>query len=212
MNKISKEQRLSILLNSGKRVELNLNNTVLVLNEFQKQWTERSMYHRLIKRELKNRNVIDNTLNVVKNWRSKELPIIHAPIIQDPQNKRGFLAKVSNAGFFTKGTWKAEFTEGVYEPDDVVLNGRYTFNVFEGSDFESILNSMNVKTFLICGFTTSLCIKMTVEAAKKKGYDFVIINDCSATFTGWLQKLFDKQFKNNITLSNEVIKGLNDLK
>jgi nicotinamidase-related amidase len=207
MNKVSTTQTLSILLNNGKRIDLN--NTVLVLNEFQKQWTGRGLYHQLIKSELKKRNVIDNTVELVKHWRAKNMPIIHAPIIQDPQNKKGFLANISNAGFFTKGTWKAEFTEGTYEKGDIVLEGRYTFNVFEGSDFEKILHLRNVKTFLICGFTTSLCIKMTVEAAKKKGYDFIIINDCSATFTGWLQKQFDKKFKDNIVYSNEVIKGLN---
>jgi nicotinamidase-related amidase len=211
MNKIiTKPATFSIVLNNGKQIELE--NTVLVLNEFQKQWTKRGLYHWLIKRELKNRNVIDNTLELVKNWRSKKLPIIHAPIIQDPQNKKGFLANISNAGFFTKGTWKAEFTEGTYVKGDTVLEGRYTFNVFEGSDFEDVLNSMNVKTFLICGFTTSLCIKMTVEAAKKKGYDFIIINDCSATFTGWLQKLFDRQFKDNIVNCHEVIKGLKSMR
>jgi nicotinamidase-related amidase len=199
-----------MLLDNGKQIDLN--NTVLVLNEFQKQWTERSLYHQLIKSELKKRNVIYNTVELVKNWRSKNMPIIHAPIIQDPKNKKGFLANISNAGFFTKGTWKAEFMEGTYVEGDIVLEGRYTFNVFEGSDFEEVLYWMNVKTFLICGFTTSLCIKMTVEAAKKKGYDFIIVNDCSATFTGWMQKMFDRQFKDNTVHSNEVIKGLNAMR
>jgi nicotinamidase-related amidase len=207
MNAERTKRTLSILLSNGKRIDLN--NTVLVLNEFQKQWTERGLYHWLIKSELKKRNVIDNTVELVKHWRSKKMPIIHAPIIQDPQNKKGFLANISNAGFFTKGTWKAEFTEGTYEEGDIALEGRYTFNVFEGSDFEEALGWMNIKTFLICGFTTSLCIKMTVEAAKKKGYDFIIINDCSATFTGWLQRQFDKKFKDNITVSRNVIEGLN---
>ncbi|MDR2409957.1 MAG: cysteine hydrolase [Bacteroidales bacterium] len=210
MNKVNNKPILSILLNNSKQVELD--NTVLVLNEFQNQWTKRGLYHWLIKRELKKRNVVDNTLELLKHWRSKNLMVIHAPIIQDPKNKKGFLAHISDAGFFTKGTWKAEFTEGTYVEGDIVLEGRYTFNVFEGSDFEDILNSMNVKTFLICGFTTSLCIKMTVEAAKKKGYDFIIINDCSATFTGWLQKLFDRKFKDNIVHSDEVIKELKTMR
>ncbi|MDR0604242.1 MAG: isochorismatase family protein, partial [Bacteroidales bacterium] len=115
----------------------------------------------------------------------------------------------SNAGFFTKDTWKAEFTEGTYEEGDIVLSGRYTFNVFEGSDFEDVLYWMNTKTFLICGFTTSLCIRKTVDAARKKGYNFIIVNDCSATFTGCLQKQFDRKFRDNITDSHNVIEGLN---
>jgi nicotinamidase-related amidase len=159
MYDVIKKQPLRFLLSNGKQIELA--NTALVLNEFQKQWTERGLYHRLIRSELKKRNVIDNTVELLKYWRSKNLAIVHAPIIQDPQDKKGFLANISNAGFFTKGTWKAEFTEGTFVPGEIAVTGRYTFNVFENSDFEEILYWMNVRTFLICGFTTSLCIKKT---------------------------------------------------
>jgi nicotinamidase-related amidase len=200
----------SIVLNNGKQIELN--NTMLVLNEFQKQWTERGLYHRLIRSELEKRNVTGNTLELLKHWRSRNLMVVHAPIIQDPQNKKGFLANISNAGFFTKDTWKAEFTEGTYVKGDIVLEGRYTFNLFEGSDFDELLYWTGVKTFLICGFTASLCIKKTVEAANRKGCECIVINDCCATFTGWLQKRFDRQFKDCTVSASEVIRGVNAMK
>lgn len=194
-----------ITMSDGTSLDLDIANTVLVLNEYQKQWTMKSLYHKMIKGELRKRNVIDNVHTLIKFWRTKKLPIIHAPIIQDPKNKKGFLAHISNAGFFTKDTWKSEFTEGCYKDGDIILKGRYTFNVFEGSDFDEILQKMKVKTFLICGFTTSLCIKQTVNAAARKGYNFIIINDCSATFNGTLQKMFDRTFKSNITTSEKLM-------
>ncbi len=200
----------SIIVSNGQTIDVDMNSTVLVLNEFQKQWTERGIYHQLIKNQLKKRNVIANVQKILEEWRAKKLPIIHAPIIQDPANKKGFLAKISNAGFFTKDTWKAEFTPNTYKNGDIILEGRYTFNVFEGSNFDQVLKSMNVKTFFICGFTTSLCIKATVEEAKRRGYNFIIINDCSATFTGFLQNIFDKKFNENITYSKDVVKCINN--
>lgn len=205
------EEIISVLVSNGESIEVNLNNTILVLNEFQKQWTEKGVYHGLIKSQLKKRDVLTNAQRFVTKWRESGLPIIHAPIIQDPANKKGFLANISNAGFFTKDTWKSEFTEGTYQKGDIVLEGRYTFNVFEGSNFEEVLNIMDIRTFFICGFTTSLCIKKTVEAARRKGYNFIIVNDCSATFSGCLQQLFDKQFKANIASSESVINSIDKL-
>lgn len=212
--KTNKKENIGTILvpvGGGKQIEVELDSTILVLNEYQKQWTEKGLYHKLIKGQLKERNVLKNVECLITHWRNRKLPIIHAPIIQDPQNKKGFLANVSNAGFFTKGTWKAEFTDGTYQKDDIVLQGRYTFNVFQGSNFDEVLKSNRIKTFFICGFTTSLCLKKTVEAARDMGYDFIIINDCSATFTSYLQSLFDKQFVENITSSTDVINCLKSI-
>lgn len=213
MKNYKKENLGTILVpvSSGKTIEVELGRTILILNEYQKQWTERGLYHNLIKGQLKERNVLENVERLIEEWRNNNLPIIHAPIIQDPQNKKGFLANVSNAGFFTKGTWKSEFTEGTYQNNDIVLQGRYTFNIFQGSDFDQVLKSNNIKTFFICGFTTSLCIKKTVEDARARGYNFIIINDCSATFTSFLQNRFDKQFIEHITTSSDVIDSLNNI-
>lgn len=41
-----------IIMSDGTTLDLDISNTVLVLNEYQKQWTKKSLYHKMIKKGL----------------------------------------------------------------------------------------------------------------------------------------------------------------
>ena len=61
--------------------------SAVVLIEFQNQWTNKGLYHWLIKGQLTSRNVLANTITLVDEARKKGVKIIHAPLIIDPENK-----------------------------------------------------------------------------------------------------------------------------
>ena len=66
--------------------------SAVVLIEFQNQWTDKGLYHWLIKNQLTSRNVMKNTRALVDTARKKGVKIIHAPLIIDPEHKKGWLA------------------------------------------------------------------------------------------------------------------------
>ncbi len=190
--------------------EIKEDNTAILLIEFQKTWTEKGIFHKIIKREYIKRNVLSNTKNIVSEARKQNLKIIQAPLILDSEDKERYKKTPFPARLlkrFTKGTWKAEFTDGIYEQSDIVIEGRYGFDATEGSNLEDVLKKESIKTVYVCGFTTDHCVKETMNSLIDKGFDCILVSDCTATKSNALQAKIEKEF--TTTTSKQLIDKIN---
>jgi nicotinamidase-related amidase len=179
--------------------------TAVVLIEFQNQWTGKGLYNWLIKGQLTSRNVLANTLSLVDEARKKGVKIIHAPLIIDPENKKGWFARLTFGKVFTKGTWKAEIMEGLYQEGDIPVTGRYAFDAFVGSDLEQVIENNNIKNLYICGFTTDQCIAKTMRTAIKKGVDSYLVSDCTATMNAFFQWKTERKFRGKVVNHKKIM-------
>ena len=68
--------------------------------------------------------------SLVDNTGKKGAKIIHAPLIIDPEHKKGWFAWLTFGKVFTKGTRKVEITEGLFKEGDILVTGRYAFDAF----------------------------------------------------------------------------------
>lgn len=189
----------------------NNNEQVAIINiEFQKSWTDKGFFNRLIKKELKRNNVIKNTIDLLNFARENEIKVIQAPLLIDKKDKNykkmPFPAKLF--GQLTKGTWKAEFTEGIYKQSDIVAVGRYGFDATKGSNLENLLQKNKIQTIYICGFTTDHCVKETMNSLIEKGYKCIMVSDCTATRNKKLQQKIEQEFEiiSSTELIDEIIK------
>lgn len=189
------------------RENIGRQNTVVVLIEFQKTWTEMGFFSELIREEYKSRNVLDNTANLVRKARKFGFSVIQAPLILDKEDKERYkkipLFPKQMEGF-TKGTWKEEFTEGIYENTDIVVKGRCSFDATECSNLEEILKKKGIKNILFCGFTTDHCVESTMKTLVAKGYNCILISDCTAARNHRIQK--EVENRHNTMTSLDVIK------
>ncbi len=64
----------------------NLRTAILVI-EFQKTWTKKSFFHKLIKKEYEARNVYQNTKRLLEVARKNNFRIIQAPFVLDKNDK-----------------------------------------------------------------------------------------------------------------------------
>lgn len=165
----------------------------LVLVEYQRQWTERGLFRWMVRTVLKRNNVIQNTIDLTREARALGVPVIHAPFVVDPDNKRGLYAHLTRGLFFRKGSRKAEIDLRVLEDSDYVAVGRTTFNAFDGSDLEDILRRQGITRILISGFATDQCALKTLRSALKKGFDAYLAADCCATFSAKRQGKTEKK-------------------
>lgn len=182
---------------------------VAILNiEFQKSWTDKGFFYRLLKKELKRKDVINNTIKLLNFSRENNIKVIQAPLIIDKNDvnykKTPFPARLFKQ--LTKGTWKSEFTNGIYKETDLVAVGRYGFDATQGSNLEQILNENNIETIYVSGFTTDHCVKETMNSLLKKGYKCILITDCTAARNKRLQQKTAQEFE--IVSSKELIKKL----
>jgi len=182
----------------------------IVLIEFQRQWTERGLYHWLIRGQLNKRQVVQNTQGLVARAREAGALIIHAPLIIDPANRKGLLAHLTFGKVFTRGTWKSEFTDGLFDEADVVIRNRTQFDAFPGSTLEEVLRDNGIERIFFCGLTTDFCVAMTMRTALKRNFTCTMVSDCTATLAGFVQTKIEREFSNMTMTSDAVLKLLTD--
>ena len=175
------------------------NGTIAILVvEFQKTWTEKSFFYRLIKKEYESRNIYQNAQRLLNAARKNGLKIIQSPFILDKSNQ----AKYKQIPFppklfgqFTANTWRAEYTDGIFEPSDIEVKGRTGFDNTKGSNLRDILKDNKIETIYFMGFTTDHCVAETMETLQSDGYECTLISDCTAARNSKLQSKIENQFK-----------------
>ena len=53
---------------------------------------------------------------------------------------------------------------------------------FYATDLEPVLRTALVTQLLVCGVTTEVCVSTTVREANDRGYDCLVLEDCSASY------------------------------
>ncbi len=167
---------------------------VVVLVEFQYQWTDPGFYHSLVHKSLEDGNVLANAQHLVGQARRLNVPIVHAPIEVDPDRKRGLFAHLTRGLVFRKGSRAAAMDERVYRVGDPVVQGRIAFDAFTASNLLSILENLNRQIVLVGGFITDQCVAKTLSTALNHGFDARLLQDCCATVVPWLQHRTERRF------------------
>lgn len=193
-------------------MQFNSSESAVVLVEFQKQWTEKGLFHWLVKKQIESRDVIKNTQWLTLEARKRGALIIHAPLVVDLQNKKGWMAYGTFGKLFTGESWKSEIVPGLFEEGDLIAKrSTYNFRAFDAfykSDLEKILRERAIRNLFICGFATDQCPVKTLRTAKGKGFNPFLVSDCSATFNGWLQKRAERKHRERTIPSEELIERM----
>ncbi|ALS00206.1 hypothetical protein ATZ33_02085 [Enterococcus silesiacus] len=179
--------------------------TAILLTEFQKNWTDKGVFHQLIKREYHRKNVLIHTKELLAVARENQNVIIHAPLIIDKTDKYRYPKTPFPARLFrqlAKGTWKAEFTDGIYAEGDIVATGRSGYDCCVDSNLVQLLKENKIKNVVLCGFTTENCVKETMIELQIQGFNCVIATDCTAALTAASQQKVEKQLQSS---SNELL-------
>lgn len=174
----------------------NLKTAILVV-EFQKTWTERSFFHRLIRKEYESKNVYQNTKQLLEAARKNGLQIIQSPFILDKNDKERyknipFPPKLF--GQFTVNTWRAEYTEGIFDQSDTEVKGRTGFDNTKGSNLQDILKENKIEKIYFIGFTTDHCVAETMDTLLSSGYECILVSDCTATRNNRLQQKTENKY------------------
>ncbi|MFK5977514.1 MAG: isochorismatase family cysteine hydrolase [Rhizobiaceae bacterium] len=182
---------------------------VIVLLEFQNQWTKPGLFNLLVKRELKRQNVIENTIRLTKAARAKNIPILQAPLWVDPNNLKGLYANLTRGLFFRKGHRLGEVDPDILSDTDIIIRGRTAFDAFIGSELDDALIPYKDCRILFAGFATDQCVLKTIRTALKRGYDAHLIADCSATFGKLIQSSTERKLTGRVVNSEQLIEMYN---
>lgn len=86
----------------------------------------------------------------------------------------------STGTILIRGTWNTEIVpELVPEPNDIIVY-KSRFSGFYRTELDSILKSKGIKTLIVTGCTTSVCVESTVRDGMFRDYNCLVLEDCTA--------------------------------
>jgi nicotinamidase-related amidase len=54
---------------------------------------------------------------------------------------------------------------------------------------ESVLKNKGIRTLIVCGVTTEVCVHTTVREANDRGYECVVLEDCVGSYFPEFQRI-----------------------
>lgn len=79
-------------------------------------------------------------------------------------------------------SWGAELYELKRLPADVLVV-KHHYSAFPDTDFDLILRNRGIKTLIMTGVATNVCVESTARDGFFKGYYIVFLSDCTATYS-----------------------------
>ena len=79
-------------------------------------------------------------------------------------------------------------------PDEPVVD-KPGKGAFYQTDLQVMLQNKNIKTLIICGVTTEVCVHTTVREANDRGYECLIPSDCIGSYFPEFQRIGIEMFK-----------------
>jgi ureidoacrylate peracid hydrolase len=80
------------------------------------------------------------------------------------------------------GAWGGDFYEVRPRPDEVIVT-KHRFGAFENTDLELVLRSQKIRTVIMTGVATNVCVETTARQAFLKDFYVVFSSDCTATYS-----------------------------
>ena len=136
------------------------------------------------------RRIISNVQRLIKVCRGLEVSIIW--ILQEhfvndrtlslhkiPTTKQ----KLKTPDLAARGTWEAELIDEMkmlVDPSDYMVK-KSRSSAFYNTNLEQILKMLGIKTTIVTGISTNICVESTVRDASFRDYDVVVVSDCVAS-------------------------------
>ena len=105
------------------------------------------------------------------------------------------------------GAWNGDFYRVRPRPDEVIVT-KHRYGAFEGTDLDLVLRSNGIRSVIMTGVATNVCVETTARQAFLKDYYVVFSGDCSATYSqaahdATLQNI--DQFFGQVATSDEIM-------
>ena len=140
-----------------------------------------------------------STLRLIGAARTGGAPVIYTSVVYQAGGVDGglFYRKVPALRLFDQGSPYGAFCEGVTpRPDEVVVTKQYA-SAFFGTSLASTLRALEVDTVVLCGFSTSGCVRASALDALQNGFAPFLVRQACGDRDPRVQaaNLFDLQAK-----------------
>lgn len=146
-----------------------MENTALLIVDFQNDYfqTFKNAKFPLEKTE----DALSNTKKLLESFRKKKMEVIYIKHEKDSED----------ASFFKKGTEGANIHQSIKpKKSEKVIIKNYP-NSFLKTDLKEYLDKLEIKSIIVVGAMTHMCIDATIRAGSDFGYNCTVVSDACAT-------------------------------
>jgi nicotinamidase-related amidase len=170
--------------------------TALLIIDMQRDFVDPGGFGELLGNDVSPlRRAIPPLVRLLAAWRARGLTVIHTreghrPDLSDcPPSKRargGLAVGIGDAGplgrVLVRGAYGHDIVDELRPlPGEPVIDkpGKGSFHA---TDLASILAHRNVRSLVVAGVTTEVCVHTTVREANDRGYECLVLGDCTASY------------------------------
>jgi ureidoacrylate peracid hydrolase len=136
---------------------------------------------------------VRNVYNTGPNWYLSEVWLEHAQ-----RRRRGAYLTIPVC---EPNAWNGDFFEIRPRPDEAIVT-KHRYGAFESSDLDLVLRSQGIRTVIMTGVATNVCVETTARQAFLRDYYVVFLSDCTATYS---QADHDATLRNIDAFFGEVV-------
>ncbi|MFQ5913435.1 MAG: cysteine hydrolase family protein [Nitrospinota bacterium] len=134
--------------------------------------------------------VLPNLRRLMDEARSVGAPVIIFRVARSPHNEWPAKARLERLNFgpdvvptAVEGTWGAELCEGFEPKPGDILMTKNRYGGFTGTNLDLTLRNLGVKTLIMTGIATNVCVESTAREGFMLDYNIVMVDDACATTT-----------------------------
>ena len=184
-------------------VELDLAGTALLVIDMQKDFLEPGGFGEMLGNDVSLlRRTIEPCQSVLKAARATGLRVIHtreghrADLTDAPLSKlqRGNLETgIGDDGpmgrILIRGERGHDIIPELAPNQDEPIIDKPGKGAFYETDLDLILKNGLIRTLIVCGVTTEVCVHTTVREANDRGYECVVLEDCVGSYFPEFQRM-----------------------
>jgi len=144
------------------------------------------------------RRTIEPLTALLAAWRATSMPVIHTreghlPDLSDcPPAKlaRGAIGQEGAFGrILVRGEYGHDIVDELQPVGDEVVIDKPGKGAFYATELTDVLEKGNVRSLVVTGVTTEVCVHTTVREANDRGYECLVLADCVGSYFPEFQRV-----------------------
>lgn len=173
--------------------EFDIDSTALMIIDMQRDFLYPGGFGEKLGNDVSTTNaIIPSVQKVLEKAREKEMLVIHTreghrPDLTDvPESKAKRGGGIGEEGpmgrILIRGEYGHDIVDELQPKENEVVLDKPGKGAFYQTDLESILRNKNIKSLIVTGVTTHVCVQTTIREANDRGYECLMLEDCCAAF------------------------------
>jgi biuret amidohydrolase len=177
--------------------------TALVIIDMQRDFVEPGGFGELLGNDVSHlREAIAPIQRVLAAFRAQKLPVFHTreghkadlSDLHTAKKQRGHLScGIGDVGpmgrILVQGEYGHDIIEELYPlPNEPVID-KPGKGSFYATNFETLLKERGIKSLIVTGVTTEVCVHTTVREANDRGYECLVLSDCVGSYFPEFQEM-----------------------